>query len=140
MNDDSISRQAAIDTLCDNCDHVEAVCPHYPCKQHIAIENLPSAQSELNTQLYTDGFTDGYIQCKKDKVQWTPCSKRLPKKERQQYWVCTDTGYQCQCRWTDNIYGFGPSNNWGWKIFDIPQYQKVVAWMSLPEPYNEMPK
>lgn len=44
--DDSISRQAAIDALCDNCDHVEAVCPHYPCKQYIAIENLPPAQPE----------------------------------------------------------------------------------------------
>lgn len=42
-----ISKQAAIDTLCDNCDHVEAVCPHYPCKQYIAIENLPSAQPTL---------------------------------------------------------------------------------------------
>ena len=43
---DTIYRQAAIDALCDNCDHVEAVCPHYPCKQYIAIENLPSAKPE----------------------------------------------------------------------------------------------
>jgi len=44
--DDLISRQAAIEALCDNCDNVQAVCPHYPCKQYIAVENLPSAQPE----------------------------------------------------------------------------------------------
>lgn len=41
---DCISRQAAIDELCDNCDNVKAVCAHYPCKQYIAIERLPSVQ------------------------------------------------------------------------------------------------
>lgn len=44
---DVISRQAAIAALCDNCNHVEAVCPHYPCKQYIAIENLPRIPSTL---------------------------------------------------------------------------------------------
>ena len=43
---DSISRQAAIDTLCDNCDNPQAVCAHYPCKQYTSIETLPSAQPE----------------------------------------------------------------------------------------------
>lgn len=42
--DDLISRQAARDALCDNCDNVQAVCAHYPCKQYIAVEKLPSAQ------------------------------------------------------------------------------------------------
>ena len=51
---DLISRQAAIDTLCDNCDHVEAVCPHYPCKQYIAIENLPSAQPDNRLEKIAD--------------------------------------------------------------------------------------
>lgn len=41
---DCISRQAARDALCDNCDNVQAVCAHYPCKQYIAVEKLPSAQ------------------------------------------------------------------------------------------------
>lgn len=47
MNDDLISRKAAIDELCDNCDNVKAVCAHYPCKQYIAIEHLPTAEPEL---------------------------------------------------------------------------------------------
>ena len=41
---DLISRQAAIDALCDNCNNVQAVCAHYPCKQYIAVEKLLSSQ------------------------------------------------------------------------------------------------
>lgn len=44
---DCISRQEVIDALCDNCNHVEAVCPHFPCKQYIAIRNLPLIQPEI---------------------------------------------------------------------------------------------
>lgn len=51
---DSISRKAAIDALCDNCDHVRSDCPHYPCRQYISIRQLPSADN------------------------WIPVSERLP--------------------------------------------------------------
>lgn len=68
--------------------------------------------------------------------RWIPVTERLPKKENKSYWVFTDTKYQCECRWTNNIYGIGESNDWGWKIFDIPQYTKVIAWMPLPEPWR----
>ena len=51
--------------------------------------------------------------------------------------MCTNTGYQCQCRWTNNVYGIRDSDEWGWSIFDIPQYTHVVAWMPLPKPYKE---
>ena len=40
---DLISRQQTVNALCDNCDHMQAVCPHYPCKQYTKIEQLPSA-------------------------------------------------------------------------------------------------
>lgn len=46
MMNDSISRRAAIDALCDNCDNVQSVCAHYPCKQYKAFEALPPAQPE----------------------------------------------------------------------------------------------
>lgn len=69
--------------------------------------------------------------------RWIPCSERLPEKAEGQYWVCTNTGYQCQCRWTDDVYGLGSNGEWAWKIFDIPQYSHVVAWRPLPEPYKE---
>lgn len=67
--------------------------------------------------------------------QWIPCSERLPK-EKKTYWVCTDTGYQCECRFTDNVYGLGVGAL-GWKVFDIPRFSRVIAWMELPEPYKE---
>ena len=68
--------------------------------------------------------------------RWIPVNERLPEEERKHYWICTDSGYQCECRWTNNIYGLQESDNWGWSIFDIPQYSKVVAWMPLPEPWK----
>ena len=69
--------------------------------------------------------------------RWIPCSERLPEKKRKTYWVCTDAEYQCECRWTNNRFGFGESDNWGWSYFDVPQYTEVIAWMPLPEPYKE---
>ena len=66
---------------------------------------------------------------------WIPCSERLPKKEEKTYWVCTDTEYQCECRWTNNRFGLG-EGEWGWSIFDTPQYSKPIAWMPLPEPWK----
>lgn len=69
---------------------------------------------------------------------WIPVTERLPETERKSYWVCTDTGYQCECRWTNNRFGIGESDDWGWSIFDIPQYQRVVAWMPLPNPHEPL--
>lgn len=69
--------------------------------------------------------------------QWIPCSEKLPDEKRETYWVCTDTEYQCQCRWTNNRFGIRESDEWGWSIFDTPQYTKVVAWRPLPEAYKE---
>ena len=80
-----------------------------------AIRSLPSAETEQ---------------------RWIPVTERLPKEEKKSYWICTDTKHQCECRWTNNIYGISESNEWNWSIFDIPQYTRVVAWMPLPEPYR----
>lgn len=72
------------------------------------------------------------------KQQWIPVEERLPEKENKSYWICTDGGYQCQCRWTNDKYGLGAYewSEWAWSIFDIPQYSKVIAWMPLPQPYE----
>ena len=75
-----------------------------------------------------------YIELWEKQPRWIPVTEGLPKAERESYWVCTDTGYQCECRWTNNRFGIGESDEWGWSIFDIPQYQKVIAWMPLPQP------
>jgi len=68
--DDTISRQAAIDELCDNCDNVKAVCAHYPCKQYIAIEQLPPAQpdlSEYSDKLWRAAFERGKAEGKEER-------------------------------------------------------------------------
>lgn len=78
--------------------------------------------------------------------QWIPCSERLPKEEKKTYWVCTDGGYQHECRWTNvNMIWTHLTTDWHWNILDIPQYSKVIAWMPLPEParledFNEKSK
>lgn len=66
---------------------------------------------------------------------WIPCSKRLPEPEKKIYWVCTDGGYQFQCRWTNiNHFWTDLTTDWHWHIMDVPQYSKVIAWKSLPKP------
>ena len=68
---------------------------------------------------------------------WISVKEQLPDRKNKSYWICTDTGYQCQCRWTNNIYGLGTIGDmWGWKVIDIPQYTYVIAWRELPEPYK----
>lgn len=62
------------------------------------------------------------------------CSKRNPEKREEVYLVQTDTGYITQCRWTNRGMLFGEEGlEWRWNFLDIPQYQKVVAWMKLPK-------
>lgn len=76
------------------------------------------------------------LEPERKKGKWIPCSERLPKEEKKTYWICTDTKHQCECRWTNNRFGIG-EGEWGWSIFDTPQYTKVIAWKPLPEPWKE---
>lgn len=67
--------------------------------------------------------------------EWIPCSERLPDEEFGTYLICTENGYMCSCRWTNDMYGLGQTewSKWGWHVMDKPQYSTVVAWMPLPE-------
>lgn len=67
--------------------------------------------------------------------EWIPVENEPPK-EKKHYWVCTDTGYQCECRWTNELWAGHHMDKWVWSNYDIPQYSKVVAWMPLPEPWR----
>lgn len=124
--DDLISRREAIEWCLEGLNNMPSAQPSYTEEQIQTMQELESAEIEKAYELGRESAQQ----------QWIPCSERLPEEERRQYWICTDTGYQCQCRWTDDVYGLGVSDRWEWKIFDIPQYQKVVAWMPLPEAYK----
>lgn len=114
------------------------------CIDRQTIINLLTSRAETLRGLYGDlgGAASGVrkliqtLPSVEPEQKWIPVTERLPKKENKSYWVCTDTKHQYECRWTNNIYGIGESNDWGWKIFDIPQYTKVLAWMPLPEPWR----
>ena len=77
--DDLISRQAAIEDI-KECAQAAHSIHEWDMEQGYinaieCLEELPSARPEQ---------------------QWIPCSTRLPKEEKKTYWVCTDTGYQCE--------------------------------------------
>ena len=73
------------------------------------------------------------------KPRWIPVTERLPEKKPASYLCRTEGGYCKEVRWTNIIYGLVESDNWGWSIFDVPQFSHVTHWMPLP-PDPEPPK
>ena len=94
--------------------------------------------SDYNSYSYLFDQVDTMPESKEDaEPHWIPVTEE-PKEEKKSYWVCLEDGGQCQCRWTNDIYGIGANawSKWGWKKADLPQFSKVVAYMPLPEPYK----
>ena len=130
--------------IIENLEKISKVLEQQPCEDAISREYLvehikacwtngrPMYSPDLSELLL---WIDDVPPVQPKTGHWIPCSERLPKKERKTYWVCTDTEYQCECRWTNNRFGLG-EGEWGWSIFDTPQYSKPIAWMPLPEPYK----
>ena len=58
--------------------------------------------------------------------RWIPCSERLPEKDGRYLVTCTKWGAWA-VDW--NIWCNDPKPSWLWE-------QSVIAWMSLPEPYE----
>lgn len=60
--------------------------------------------------------------------RWIPCSEGTPKKTG--YYICTCHDGACYrtsvLKWVT-----------GWVLTGARSYWKVIAWMSLPEPYQE---
>lgn len=67
---------------------------------------------------------------------WIPVSERLPE-ESDYYMACIyneiSNTYYCRSEW------FSINNNYYGELvwIDLKSYEKVVAWMPLPEPYKE---
>lgn len=67
---------------------------------------------------------------------WIPVSERLPE-ESDYYMACIHNEilnkYYCRSEW------FSINNNYYGELawIDLKSYEKVIAWMPLPEPYKE---
>ena len=116
--DDSISRQAAIDALANTKDLVDVtwtdendnVIDSIEEKRNIIanwLEKVPSAQ------------------------RWIPCSERLPKKDGR--YQVTRYDYVTNTEFIDILWY--EENLW-WNRHSTGDYA-VIAWMPLPEPYQE---
>ena len=66
---DLISRQAAIEALCGECQGRCIPCEHYPCGEVKALEQLPSAQPEIirckDCEYFLDNTECGYPWCER---------------------------------------------------------------------------
>jgi len=119
MKDDTISRQDAINAICEDGTALERQGRYSLTmaerKQRDAdiLEALPSAQ------------------------RWIPCKERLPKPEEE---VLLTFDYKKR-RYveTGNIWSDGTAHCYAddYLTPDGRKYRKVVAWMPLPEPYRE---
>lgn len=107
---DLIDKQAAIQTVLD-----------------FIVEYLGGAFDEDFQKKLMERMND--LPSTKSERQWIPCSKRLPEKIEKDYWVCTDFGYQCPCKWRK--YPSKRGDFWTWHL-----HAHIVAWMPLPEPYR----
>jgi len=128
--DDLISRQAAIDAICGECQGNCIPCEHYPCGEIKALEQLPSVQPEqrwvpIKWHNCTDEDREKYG-FSNDIVAVFDCE--MPDDD-QPILVTTSHGYVNQdvCYIDD---GYSLDSGWDW-IDDIK------AWMPLPEPYRE---
>lgn len=110
------------------------------------IRNLKYTMEKHKNDTVSTFDTNISVMCKdildyleqESKMEWIPVSEKLPKEENKRYWICTDCGDQCVCRWTNvNPVWTDIITDWHWHIADFPQDSKVVAWMPLPEPYKK---
>ena len=134
MSEDLISKEKAYKVLTEYYHHRTEM-QHKALRD--ALSRVPPADIDLSD--YSDRlWRNAYEQGKADaEPRWIPVTERLPEEECKHYWICTDRGYQCECRWTNvNHFWTNLTTDWHWNIFDVPQYSHVVAWMPLPEPYK----
>ena len=103
---DLISRQAAIDALCDDYCSGHHDCKRYPkCENLRAIQKLPSAQ------------------------QWIPCSERLPEEEVEVFVYLFD-------RPSPYIAWISKDGKWHTEDFTLEVDENPATWMPLPEPFK----
>lgn len=79
----------------------------------------------------------------KKKHEWIPCSERLPEMHREdmevegEYYMISNPvlvtdGNKIYVAEYEEDDGY----RYGWSSFDGEDYDNIIAWMPLPEPYN----
>ena len=78
------------------------------------MDSIPSADVVPVKRVADDisqAFEYGYKKGKHDTMRdcnistWIPVTERLPESVCKSYLCLTDTGYHCEVRWTNNVYG-----------------------------------
>lgn len=110
MMQDLISRQAAIDAICDCvCGEQKHKCDGIGCWYNEVLMEVPLAATG-----------------------WIPCSESTPEKDG--FYIATLDGEICG---EDKPFsGLAEFENDKW-VDDEPDYKCVLAWMPLPEPYKQ---
>lgn len=107
--EDCISRKEALKVMCDKCPMYNCVTS---CSSYRHIEKLPSLTP---------------------KARWIPVSERLPE-EKGEYLVTYHP-----CYWDDVLQDIKVGlDTFRGKKWAKVKYQRVIAWMPLPQPYEEV--
>ena len=107
-----ISKQAAIDTMCELMRH------WFGCDSKDEIREIKRELDKLPSAL-----------------QWILCSERLPKNDDWKIITILDESGDTPSRYTDFGWYLEAANCW---IVEAEQRTDVIAWMPLPKPYKEV--
>ena len=138
MND-CISRQAAINAVCEYCEYFK--------NENViqSIKEIPSAQTESKREWYMKGYRDAQ--------RWIPVTERLPE-DGVTVWVTIKGHDVIKCeegetleqaiariskiRWVTQGYWSEEEHGWNDPSFGCPLMVKPIAWMPIetPEPWK----
>lgn len=130
----------------DMCDFSAAVCEKLAAYEDTGLD--PERIREID-RLYSEKCRE--LAEERKKHEWIPCSERLPEDCDNRFYMCVVENHEDDppmfCQYEEE-YGFGFWNDIydertlgfvdsEFKTNEELGYEKVIAWMPLPEPYKE---
>lgn len=106
----------------------------------MAIEALKAQLSAKDATLddVSTAYENGYKQGKFEALQWIPCNERMP--EVSDYYLIQHSRRICQDEMAVAFYSVEEAEldkNYTWEFKPFADCKEVIAWMSLPSPYQE---
>lgn len=129
----------------EQCEYLNVICEKLA--EYEDTELLPDQIREID-KLYYEKCRE--LEEERKKHEWIPCSERLPEDYDNRFYMCVVENYEedppMLCQYEEG-YGFGfwydnhDENTLGYldsefKTNEELGYEKVIAWMPLPEPYH----